>query len=314
MKNDLLEERIAELARRLDRLEMRLASLEGHARRPAMQKAPVRRASQPRPPWRLDAAGIEALVDAMYERAVKGPQEALAFERPAGRDYLAAHSRNVARLAMFIAARHGFSEASIRTIGICGLLHDAGMQGTGAGIISSARPLTDEDYEWIREHPVRGAQFIRRHYRFEGLLSSVVPLVVEQHHERSDGTGYPKGLKSEQIHDFARVLAIADSYEAMTSPRPFREAMHPAKAMRRLLLQGYRSPEGGMYDHRVLKTLVWSTSLYPVGCDVNLSDGRGARVVSATKDPRRPVVQLLEGGAPGPVVDLTAHRELTILN
>lgn|GEM_PF-2575948 len=324
MEKESLEEQLARLSGRLGVLEARLAGMESAAATPVARPEARPRAARGRPapqradaanlPWMLDAAGIEGLVDAMYRRAADSPLEALDFERVDGGCYLGAHCRNVARLAMFIAARHGFSEASIRTIGICGLLHDCAMQDLAERVVASARPLTDAEFQQVREHPVRSAEHIRRHYRFGGVQTSVVPLVVQQHHERADGTGYPHGLSGGQIHEFARVLAIADSYEAMTMPRPFRAGVHPAKAMRTLLLQGYRTPQGGMYDHRVLKTLVWSASLYPVGCTVNLSDGRGARVMSPTSDPKRPVVRVLDDAGKGMLMDLSVHRDVAILN
>ena len=314
MKAEELALLIKGLTDRLGRVEKRLSAAEKTA---GSLTAPGPAAKQPepkeaQPPWKMDAAHVESLVADMYSAAKNNPLAALDFEVGGTGNYLTAHARNVSKLAMFLADRHGLSEASTRTVGICGLLHDAGMDCLPHEFVSEGRPLTQEEYLQVRTHPSRGAEYIRQHYRFGSLLSSVIPAVVEQHHERSDGTGYPNGLAGGRIHNFARVLAIADSYEAMTTPRPFRAPRHPADAMRALLVQGCHSEETGMYDRSMLKTFVWSSSLYPIGCKVDLADGRLARVVSATADPKRPVIKLLTGSRSGQVVNLTQHRKLSI--
>jgi len=311
MKTKEFELRLERLTSHVTRLDKRLAMVEqraGCAPRPQHATS-----VHIQPPWKMDEAQVEEFVAETYPAVKENPLEALNFEQPDEDSYLTAHAKNVSKLAMFLADKHGFSEVSTRTVGICGLLHDAGMDCLPHAFVSAGRPLTEEEYQQVRTHPTRGADYVRQHYKFGGLLASVVPAVVEQHHERTDGTGYPHGLAGNSIHDFARVLAIADSYEAMTTPRPFRMPRHPAEAMRALLLQGYPSPSGGMYDRGMLKTLVWSMSLYPVGCEVRLSDGHHARVLAATADPKRPVVKLLGGDHSGREVDLTEHEELTIL-
>ena len=311
MKTGDIEHQLNRLATRVIKLEEELAGVEEqllHPVEPARKRPP----KQARPPWELDAAAVEGLVDEMYAAVKTGPLEALRLAPPTGDNYLASHAKNVSKLGMFLADRHGLSEASTRTVGICGLLHDSGMETLPTSFVSAQRPLTQEEYQQVRMHPARGAEYIRQHYRFGSLLSSVIPSVVEQHHERVDGTGYPRGLSGDGIHNFARVLAIADSYEAMTTPRPFRAPLHPARAMRTLLVQGYHPPRGAMYDGAMLKTFVWSASLYPVGCEVHLSDGCRANVISPTKDPKRPVVKLITGDHPGKVMDLTQHESISI--
>ncbi|NQT20071.1 MAG: HD domain-containing protein [Planctomycetes bacterium] len=314
MKTEELALRIEGLTERLGCMEKRLATVEKTAGG-AQAPAPAPKQPQPkqaRQPWKMDAARVETMVAEMYSSVRNDPQEALSFETGARDCYLPAHARNVSKLAMFLADRHGFSEASTRTMGICGLLHDAGMDCLPHELTTEGRPLTQEEYQQVRTHPTLGAEYIKHNYRFGSLLSSVIPVVVEQHHERADGTGYPNGLPGDRIHNFARVLAIADSYEAMTTPRPFRSPRHPADAMRTLLVQGCHSHQAGMYDRSMLKTFLWSSSLYPVGCTVGLSDGNLACVVSVTADPKQPVIKLLTGDRSGQVVNLTQHNELTI--
>jgi len=312
VKNEEIALRLDRLASQVAGLDKRLAGIEVLARR-VVGPAPKQMAAEKvQPPWKMTPAHVEALAADLYSAVKKEPHEALNFQPAAESFYLTAHARNVSKLAMFLADKHGLSEASTRTVGICGLLHDAGMDSLPRDLLSANRPLTQQEYQQVRMHPTRGAEYVRRHYDFGSLVSSVVPMVVEQHHERSDGTGYPRGLAGDGIHEFARILAIADSYEALTTPRAFRRPKHPTEAMRTLLLQGYPSPDSGMYDHAILKTFLWSASLYPIGCKVNLSDGRRAEVISATADPKRPVVKLLGQKHTAEAVDLTQHQDTAI--
>jgi len=307
-----------DLAMRLDSLEERLAALERRLVDGTHADAASTRAGnggpplrEPAQPWKLDSDQLVALTDELYNEVKADPAAAFTFEQGAG-SYLGSHARNVARMGMFIADRHGFSEASVRAIGLCALLHDAGMDALPHDFIVEGRPLTPEEYRQVRLHPAAGAEYVREHFRFHGLLDTVIPTAIEQHHERSDGSGYPAGLAGERIHDFARVLSIADSFEAMTTPRPFRKPLNQPEAMRSLLVQGWRSAGGGMYDHSLLKTLVFSASLYPPGSSVRLSDGRRARVVAATSDPKRPVVKATAADGSEETIDLSRHLQVAI--
>ena len=302
---------LSELAERVVRLAERVAAIE--TQQTATQRTAAQQTAAPlsdTPPWQMDEVRLQELMDELHTGVKRDPTAALRFDAPSTGCYLSAHARNVSRVAMLIARKHGFSDASVRAVGLCGLLHDAGMESLPHGLLEAGRPLTPDEFRQVRLHPVNGADLVRERYRFGGLLDSVIPLTIEQHHERADGSGYPHGLPAARIHDFARVLSVADSFEAMTTPRPFRAARHPAQAMRSLLLQGCKTARGGMYDRDVLKTFVWAASLYPLGCEVELSDGRRARVTEATDDPKRPVVKT--SGRDGETIDLTRTASLTV--
>jgi len=296
--NDELAGELRRLAWRVEAAEAEIARLARLVERPhqTREAGQVSLPSQDElPPWKLDAAALMELVERLCVDIKENPLAAFSFERAGNGSYLARHSRNVARLAVFLAARQGLSDTSVRTVGLCALLHDAGMDCVEDGFISESRPLAPHEYRKVREHPSAGAAFVRENFIFGGLLDSVVPAVIEQHHERCDGSGYPHGLQGERIHDFARILAVADSFEAMTTPRPFRSPQHPSQAVRSLLIQGYRFPRGGMYDRKVLRTFVDSASLHPLGCWVKLSDGSSGIVCGTTADPKRPIVKLSTG-------------------
>jgi len=135
----------------------------------------------------------------------------------------------------------GLEQASLLTLYRGGFLHDIGKVGIPDSILFKPGKLTAEEWITMRTHTTRGVE-ICRHLQS---LQPVIPL-IRSHHERWDGSGYPDGLSSEQIPLLARVLQVADIYDALTSPRPYKPAYAPAQAMRILEQEterGWRDPE-----------------------------------------------------------------------
>ncbi len=134
--------------------------------------------------------------------------------------YTNGHSGRVAHYSVEIAKRHGYSEQKLKEIYMMGLLHDVGKIGVPDAVINKPAKLTDEEYEIIKNHPVLGARIL-------GNIKEMPKLSVgaRWHHERYDGKGYPDGLSGEDIPEEARIIAVADSYDAMTSHRSYREPL-----------------------------------------------------------------------------------------
>jgi diguanylate cyclase (GGDEF)-like protein/putative nucleotidyltransferase with HDIG domain len=143
---------------------------------------------------------------------------ALAATVDAKDSYTYGHSKKVAKYATDIAEALGYSSERIATLRAAALLHDIGKIGVSDELLVKAGPLTAEDWEPIRSHPKLGVAIIKHVESLGGCLAA-----IQYHHERYDGTGYPAGLKGENIPLDARILAVADSYDAMTSLRPYRE-------------------------------------------------------------------------------------------
>ncbi len=139
--------------------------------------------------------------------------------------YTQGHSERVARLAYELAKTLGLSEVSCQEIYIAGILHDIGKIGIPDNVLLKNGPLTDEEFGIIKKHPEIGHQIVEQ----MGKLQFALPGVLH-HHERWDGRGYPHGLRGESTPLMARVLAVADSFDAMTSSRPYRNAMPIEKA------------------------------------------------------------------------------------
>lgn len=143
--------------------------------------------------------------------------------------YTRGHSNRVATYATIIARRMGLDEDRVESIRLMSLMHDIGKIGVPDQIICKAGILTDSEFDIIREHPIHGVRII------EPLLENNPELRhVRSHHERYDGTGYPDGLAGEKIPLEARIMALADCFDAMTSSRPYRSAMNRDEAMREI--------------------------------------------------------------------------------
>lgn len=143
---------------------------------------------------------------------------ALAATVDARDHYTYGHSKRVSNYAVAIAEKLGLNQERIAVLRTAALLHDIGKIGIADGILNKPGPLTDEDWKPVRAHPMLGVSILKH---VEGLAPCLPG--IQYHHERYDGSGYPSGLTSEHIPLDARIIAIADAYEAMTSPRPYRE-------------------------------------------------------------------------------------------
>ena len=146
--------------------------------------------------------------------------EALASAIDAKDTYTNGHSHRVAKYTRMIAERFGCEEEELDKLHIMGLLHDVGKIGVPSVIINKPGRLTDEEFAVIKSHPVIGSQILERIKEMPELA-----IGARWHHERYDGKGYPDGLKGEEIPQAARIIAVADAYDAMTSKRSYRDAL-----------------------------------------------------------------------------------------
>ena len=149
--------------------------------------------------------------------------ETLAEAIDAKDTYTNGHSGRVARYAAEIARRYGYDEDGQNNIYMMGLLHDVGKIGIPDTIINKPAKLTDEEYETIKNHPVMGARILKNITEMPELVTG-----ARWHHERYDGTGYPDRLKGEEIPEEARIIAVADAYDAMSSRRSYRKPVSQA--------------------------------------------------------------------------------------
>lgn len=166
----------------------------------------------------------ERLEDANVSFAV-----ALVTALEASDSYTAGHSRAVAIYSRDIAHRMGFPEAECDRAFLCGLVHDIGKVGLPPSLLGKVGPLTLDERRRMQEHSVIGERILREIAAYEDIAR-----IVRHHHERIDGEGYPDGVRGEGIPMLSKVIAVADAYNAMTSSRPYRDAMPPRVARLRL--------------------------------------------------------------------------------
>jgi hypothetical protein len=169
--------------------------------------------------------------------------EALAAAIEAKDPYTRGHSKRVTQFAIVLAERFGVSDSELRTLQYGATLHDIGKIGIDEKILNKPGKLSPEEFEVIKEHPAIGERIIER----VDFLQSALP-VVRSHHERFDGTGYPDGLRDEEIPFLARVCCVVDFYDALTSDRPYRQAFSVDTT-----IQYIKEGIGSMFDPVIAK-------------------------------------------------------------
>ena len=162
---------------------------------------------------RVSTATLEALVNALE---AKDP-------------YLRGHSARVADLSANIAAELQIPEEEVERVRMAGRLHDLGKIATREGVVNKEGPLTPEEFEHVKQHVIIGAQILAPLTHLGDVVS-----MVRSHHERWDGTGYPEGLRGEEIPIGGRIIAAAEVFDALTTSRPYQEKMTPEQAAERL--------------------------------------------------------------------------------
>jgi response regulator RpfG family c-di-GMP phosphodiesterase len=172
--------------------------------------------------------------------------QSLAVALEAKDRYTAGHSQRVSRFAMMVARGLDLSAAEIRTIGQIGLLHDIGKIGMDDKVLNKPGKLTREEFDLIKQHPVIGAQILAPVRSLESHLPG-----IRHHHEAWDGSGYPDGLKAEAIPMTARIVCLADSFDAMTSTRPYRPGRTLEQAVEEM-----RRCAGTQFDSRCVSAFV----------------------------------------------------------
>jgi putative nucleotidyltransferase with HDIG domain len=184
-------------------------------------------------------------VNKRLDQLSQGALTALARAIDAKSKWTAGHSERVTQLALKLGRVLGLRKEELDNLYRGGLLHDIGKIGTPASFINKNSRLTEEEYDIIRKHPRTGLHILEPIEVFADLLP-----IVEQHHERFDGSGYPEGLAGEAITFGARILAVADVFDALSSDRPYRHAMKPDK-----VFQMIKDGSGSHFDPRVVVAL-----------------------------------------------------------
>ncbi|MFB9331018.1 HD-GYP domain-containing protein [Paenibacillus aurantiacus] len=199
--------------------------------------------------------------------------------------YLFNHSVNVAILAGIMGVAKGYNRNQLEELGVGALLFDIGMTQVPKELLNKAAFLSDTERGSVQKHAEDGFNLLRAQHDVS-LLSAHCAF---QHHERFDGSGYPRGIKGNDIHEYAQIIAIADVYDALTSPRPHRKRYTPTEAIEFLFAAG-----NTYFDVNLIKMFCKHISIYPIATTVLLSSGQIA-VVSANNPlaVHRPTVRII---------------------
>ncbi len=197
-------------------------------------------------------------------------------------DYTYTHSIAVCALMISLSRETGAGADLVREMGTAGLLHDIGKVSVDEAILKKTGALTEAETMEVRRHPEIGHKLLEA----ESDLPPVVRDVCLHHHERLDGTGYPFGLAGDAVSRAARIAAICDTYDALTSDRAYRPGMSPTEAMVRM-----EAAEGAL-DPDLLFRFMRSIGVFPPGKLVRLRSNRLAVVLPSTQQDRRPVVRI----------------------
>lgn len=201
-------------------------------------------------------------------------------------NYLVQHSLNVAIFAINIACSIGYSEKQVFELAFGALVSDLGLMKINKEILEKTATLSGEERRLIEKHPAFSLDYLNY---IKG-IPATLPYIVYQSHEKLDGSGYPKGRPSYLIHEFSKIISIADIFDSLCTDRPWRKALMPYKAMEEIIrMAGQKKIDG-----KIIRQWLFSISLFPVGSYVSLNDTSVAKVISSNPtDFTRPNIRTL---------------------
>ena len=226
-------------------------------------------------------------------------------------NYTFSHSVNVCVLSTLMAIKLNYSRQKINKVALGSVLHDLGKIMIPEKILKKPGFLTEEEFNLVKKHPYDGFEL----FKHNPLYSEVAGDIIAQHHERYNGTGYPHGLKGDEINPLAQIVSIADIYDALTSDRPYRRAYNPHEAIELFTVSE------SSHNIEFLRVFLSFIAAYPVGTIVRLSNYEAGMVTDNIPGyPLRPVVRVLydcDGGALRPhqapyEIDLTEKLDVVV--
>jgi HD-GYP domain-containing protein (c-di-GMP phosphodiesterase class II) len=222
----------------------------------------------------VDVGGAQKLVEEISDSVARNPSALISLARlKTVDDYTYMHSVAVCAMMVALGKQLGLDEGQIRSAGLAGLMHDLGKAIMPMDVLNKPGKLTNAEFSIIKTHPEEGYKLLLSGSK----VDSMVMDVCLHHHEKVDGSGYPKGLKGDEISLFAKMGAVCDVYDAITSNRPYKSGWDPAESLRKMAEWA-----NGHFDAKVFQGFVKSLGIYPIGSLVRLTSGRLGVVVDQT--------------------------------
>ena len=233
----------------------------------------------------LQIGEMASLVDEINESVARNPGALLSLAKLKNKDdYTYLHSVAVCALMLALGKQMGITGDTLKSLGMAGLLHDIGKMAVADEVLNKPGRLTEQEFDEIKTHPLRGWEMLKD-------CSGVDDIALDvclHHHERVDGTGYPDRLSGATLSLFARMGAVCDVYDAITSNRCYKAGWAPAEALRKMA-----EWQNGHFDEAVFRAFVKTVGIYPVGTLLKLKSGRLAVVTDqSSQSLLKPVVKV----------------------
>jgi len=234
----------------------------------------------------VDPKPLEKYIPQIYESVTSSEYLFLkAIQRKRYATWIVSHSVNVAIFSLKIGIGLKYDRDKLLKLGLAALLHDLGMINVPNNIIFKHGKLSPGEFAIIKEHPIYGYEMVKH-------LKNDYPVLIEvilQEQEREDGSGYPQGLTGDKITEFAKIIGLADVFEALVHGRAYREGFITYNAIQKII-----ESRGKQFNAKIIRALINSVSMFPIGSMVKLSTEEVARVLSVNSlRPVRPIVEII---------------------
>jgi len=254
----------------------------------------------------ISTEDVSPLVDEISESVNRNPAALICITRIKNKDdYTYLHSVAVCALMIALGKQLDY-QGDMHALGMAGLLHDVGKMSIPENILNKPGKLTDEEFEIVKSHPMKGWEMLKE----SGEKNEIALDVCLHHHERVDGKGYPDNLSGDGLSLVARMGAVCDVYDAITSDRSYKKGWEPAESLKKMA-----EWQNGHFDDAVFKAFVKTIGIYPTGTLVKLKSGRLGIVMEQSDktllEPRIKTFFSVSSNSPIPtkIIDLVRSQE-----